>query len=66
MPSDVQASDCSQSENEPEQVPKHPYYQQNQRARLAIDFPMDWACISHASDVLGMCVTTTSATTYRD
>jgi hypothetical protein len=35
--------------------------QQNRRARLAIDFSTNWACISHASDVLGACVMITSA-----
>jgi hypothetical protein len=35
--------------------------QQNRRARLAIDFSTGWACISHASDVLGSCVMITSA-----
>jgi hypothetical protein len=35
--------------------------QQSRRARLAIDFSTGWACTSHASDVLGMCVMITSA-----
>jgi hypothetical protein len=35
--------------------------QQGRRARLSIDFSTGWACISHASDVLGMCVMITSA-----
>jgi hypothetical protein len=35
--------------------------QRNRRARLAIDFSTDWACVSHASDVLGVCVMITSA-----
>src|SRR5271154_6206651 len=35
--------------------------QQNRKARLAMDFSTGWACISHASDVLGMCVMITSA-----
>jgi hypothetical protein len=30
--------------------------QQSRRARLAINFSTDWACVSHASDVLGVCV----------
>src|SRR5277367_3126817 len=38
-----------------------PWCQQNRRARLAIDFSTDWACILHASDVLGVCVMITSA-----
>jgi hypothetical protein len=33
---------------------------QNRRARLAIDFSTDWACVSHASGVLGVCVMITS------
>ena len=36
-------------------------HQQNRRTRPAIDFSTDWACISHASDVLGVCVMITSA-----
>src|SRR5271154_3534489 len=35
--------------------------QQSRRTRLAIDFSTDWACVSHASDVLGVCVMITSA-----
>jgi hypothetical protein len=35
--------------------------QQGRRTRLAMDFSTGWACVSHASDVLGMCVMITSA-----
>src|SRR5271168_2075529 len=35
--------------------------QQSRRARLALDFSTGWACLSHASDVLGMCVMITLA-----
>src|SRR5271163_1286754 len=35
--------------------------QQSRRARLAIDFFTDWACVSHVSDVLGVCIMITSA-----
>jgi hypothetical protein len=35
--------------------------QQSRRARLAMDFSTGWACFSHASDVLGVCVMITSA-----
>src|ERR1700722_17265208 len=38
-----------------------PLCQQSRRARLAIDFSTGWACISHASDVVGVCVMITSA-----
>ena len=31
------------------------------RTRLAIDFSLGWACVSHASDVLGVCIMITSA-----
>ena len=30
--------------------------QQNRKARLVIGFSTDWACVSHAPDVLGVCV----------
>jgi hypothetical protein len=35
--------------------------QRNQRARLAIDFSTGYACVSHAFDVLGVCVMVTLA-----
>ena len=35
--------------------------QQSRRTRLAIDFSTGWACVSHASDVLGVCIMITSA-----
>src|SRR2546421_10286021 len=34
---------------------------QSRRARRAIDFSMGWACVSRASDVLGVCIMITSA-----
>jgi hypothetical protein len=37
-------------------TPHREFHQAGMSIRLAINFSTDWACVSHASDMLGVCI----------